>query len=73
MRYQEIRAFFIARKTILRKEDDAHGQLQTVRKPHPQAGFERLQRPSLRGGKMDPAQPSSAGSSYITVVSVFFE
>ena len=39
-RYQEIQAFFIARKTIYHiKGGRNNGQLQTVRKPHPQAGL----------------------------------
>ena len=43
MRYQEIRAFFVARKTIYHiKGGTINEQLQTVRQALPQAGLKRL-------------------------------
>ena len=49
--------FFLPGKphTIL-EENENNRQLQTVRKPHTQAGFERFQRPYLRGGEIGDAQ-----------------
>ena len=58
MRYQEIRAFFIARKTIYHiKGGTINEQLQTVRQALPQAGLMQLKCCAWRGGEMDPDQP----------------